>query len=124
MKLGVVWLVLVLVLVLAHMWFSRGSSWVRPNMHECCMLWHVWCHVLWHVCMVGFRMVRHVWFTCCGMVVGGSTLVQLWGTLLWPRVIGPDLFQLWFSCVWSDGIGFRFGSAVVQLVVVMWFSDG
>ena len=58
------------------------------------------------------------------MVVGGSTLVQLWGTLLWPRVIGPDLFQLWFSCVWSDVIGFRFGSAVVQLFVVMWFSDG
>ena len=58
------------------------------------------------------------------MVVGGSTLVQRWGTLLWPRVIGPDLFQLWFSCVWSDVIGFRFGSAVVQLLVVMWFRDG
>ena len=37
-KLGVVWLVLVSGLVLAHMCFSRGSSWVKHNMHECCTL--------------------------------------------------------------------------------------
>ena len=58
------------------------------------------------------------------MVVGGSTLVQIWGTLLWPRVIGPDMVQWWFSWVWSDGISFRFGAVVVQLVVVRWFSNG
>ena len=63
-------------------------------------------------------------FTCCGMVVGGSTLVQLWGTLLWPRVIGPDMVKWWFSWVWSDDISFTFGAVGVQLVVVRWFSKG
>ena len=52
------------------------------------------------------------------MVVGCSTLVQIWGTLLWPRVIGPDMVKWWFSWVWSDDISFTFGAVGVQLVVV------
>ena len=101
MKLGVVWLVLVLVLVLAHMWFSRGSSWVKPNMHECCMLWHVWCHVLWHVCMVVYRMVWHVWFH------------MLWHGCRWFN-FGSALGHL----AVAKGDWSRFVSVVVQLCVV------
>ena len=56
--------------------------------------------------------------------VGGSTLVQIWGILLWPRVIGPDMVKWWFSWVWSDDISFTFGAVGVQLVVVRWFSKG
>ena len=58
------------------------------------------------------------------MVVGGSTLVQIWGTLLWPRVIGPDLVKWWFSWVWSDDISFTFGAVEVQLVVARGCSKG
>ena len=62
------------------------------------------------------------------MVVGGSTLVQLWGTLMWPRVIGPDLFQLWFSCVWSDVIDFQIWfsccAVVCGYVVQRWLRRG